>query len=109
MIYDFSVQEPYKSFLISWEKTIEGRLNKWKFKKVQIWEILKMETWEEFLVKNKYSFISFYEMINNLWFEKIIPDATNIEDAVNVYYKFYTKEQEKEYWVIWIEVELKNS
>ena len=106
MIYDFWVQEPYKSFLISWEKIFEWRLNKWKFKKIKIWDFLKLETWENFLVKNKFSFESFYEMMKNLWFEKIIPNAKNEEEAVNVYYKFYTKEQEKEFGVVAIEVEL---
>ena len=105
MIYDFWVQEPYKSFLISWEKIFEWRLNKWKFKKIKIWDFLKLETWENFLVKNKFSFESFYEMMKNLWFEKIIPNAKNEEEAVNVYYKFYTKEQEKEFGVVAIELE----
>lgn len=105
MIYDFWVQEPYKSFLISWEKIFEWRLNKWKFKEIQVWDFLEMETWERFLVKNKYFFKSFYEMIENLWFEKIIPDAKNIDEAVNVYFKFYTKQQEKEFGVVEIEVE----
>lgn len=107
MIYDFSVSEPYKSFLISSVKIIEWRLNKWKFKELEIWDFLQMETWEFFLVKNKYFFKSFYEMINNLWYEKIIPDAKSIEEAVNIYYKFYTKEQEEEFWVVAIEVEIK--
>lgn len=51
MIYDFWVQEPYKSFLISWEKIFEWRLNKWKFKKIKIWDFLKLETWENFFSK----------------------------------------------------------
>lgn len=29
--------------------------------------------------------------------EKIIPDAKILDEAINVYYKFYTKEQEKEF------------
>ena len=106
MIYDFWVQEPYRSFLLNWQKTIEWRLNKWKFQKIEIWDFLEFETWERFLVKNKYFFDSFYQMIKEKWFEKIIPDAKNIDEAVQVYYKFYTKKQEKEFWVIWIEVEI---
>jgi len=64
-----------------------------------------MESWERFLVKNKYFFKSFYEMMENLWFEKIIPDAKSIDEAASVYYKFYTKQQEKEFWVVAIELE----
>ena len=67
---------------------------------------LKIRNLRKFFSKNKFSFESFYEMMKNLWFEKIIPNAKNEEEAVNVYYKFYTKEQEKEFGVVAIEVEL---
>jgi len=33
MNYNFNVAEPYKSFLLNGQKTVEGRLNKGKFKK----------------------------------------------------------------------------
>ena len=48
MKYDFWVQEPYKSFLLNWKKTVEWRLNKGKFGKIIPWDILFFETWEEF-------------------------------------------------------------
>lgn len=50
MIYDFWVQEPYKTFLINWQKTIE--------------------------------------------------------EWVKVYYKIYSKEMEKQFWVVWIFLKL---
>jgi ASC-1-like (ASCH) protein len=53
MIYDFWVQEPYKTFLLRWQKTIEWRLNKWKFQKIQVWDILELETWKQFKVLEK--------------------------------------------------------
>ena len=43
--------------------------------------------------------------MENLWFKKVIPDAKSIDDAVNnVYYKFYSPEDEKKFWVVAIEI-----
>lgn len=106
MIYDFWIQEPYKSFLISWEKIFEWRLNKWKFAEMKVWDFLKLEnTREKFEIISKNIFANFSKMMENLWFEKVIPDAESIDDAVNnVYYKFYSPEDEKKFWVVAIEI-----
>lgn len=43
-------------------------------------------------------------MIQTLWRENIIPDAESDDEAINVYYHFYTPDDEKKYWVVWIQV-----
>ena len=40
--YLFNVQEPYKTFILNWEKTFEWRLNKWKFLKMKDWDLLNL-------------------------------------------------------------------
>lgn len=104
MHYPFNVKEPYKTFLLNWQKTIEWRLNKWKFANLQTGDILQFESWEEFMVENVSHHQSFKEMIQTLWKENIIPDAKDDEEARNVYYRFYTPEDEKKFWVVWIQV-----
>ena len=104
MHYPFNVKEPYKTFLLNWQKTIEWRLNKWKFASLQTGDILQFESWEEFMVENVSHHQSFKEMIQTLWKENIIPDAKDDEEAWNVYYRFYTPEDEKKFWVVWIQV-----
>jgi ASC-1-like (ASCH) protein len=104
MNYWFDVQEPYKTFLINWQKTIEWRLNKWKFADLQIWDTLQFNSWEEFIVENVSHYQSFKEMIQTLWRKNIIPDAQNDENARNVYYRFYTSEDENKYWVLAIQL-----
>ncbi len=105
--YSFNVQEPYKTFILNGQKIFEWRLNKWKFKEMQVWDILEFEeTHEKLLIKSKKNFSTFKEMIEFCNIEKIIPDAKILDEAINVYYKFYTKEQEKEFWVIAIEIEI---
>ena len=104
--YLFNVQEPYKTFILNWEKTFEWRLNKWKFAEMKVWDFLKLEnTREKFEIISKNIFANFSKMMENLWFEKVIPDAESIDDAVNnVYYKFYSPEDEKKFWVVAIEI-----
>jgi len=107
MIYDFSVQEPYKSFLLNWQKTIEWRLNKWKFKMLKAGDILKLDTWEKFEVLRKTEYKSFFEIMGIEWIERVLPDFESIQDWVEkVYYKFYSKELEKKFGVVAVEIKL---
>ena len=41
------------------------------------------------------------------WIKNVLPDFKDIQDWVEkVYYKFYSPEKEKEFWILAIEVEL---
>lgn len=86
-------------------KKNEWRLNKWKFKNLNIWDLLILPTGERFKVTKVKEFDTFRSMIEMWWIENIVPNATNIHEAENVYYQFYTKEQEKEHGVIGIYIE----
>ena len=104
MKYSIDVQEPYKSFLLNWKKTVEWRLNKWKFASLQVGDVLFFESWGEFMVENISYYHSFREMIQTLWRENIIPDAENDDEAINIYHRFYTLEDENKYWVVAIQM-----
>ena len=105
MIYTFNVQEPYRSFLLDWTKTVEWRLNKGKFKKFLNWDILEFDTWEQFKILRKTEYKTFFEMMKNEWIENVLPDFKDIKEWVEkVYYKFYSPEKEKEFGILAIEV-----
>lgn len=106
MQYTFHVQEPYKTYLINWQKTIEWRLNKWKYASLNIWDTLCFESGETFEIKNLTYHKNFSDMIWKFWKENIIPDAKSDEEAINIYYKFFTPEEEKNFWVVAIQVKL---
>lgn len=95
---------------MSEKKIVEGRLNKGKFSDIEIGDVLELEPEKnkfEIIEKNIYK--SFREMIEKEGVENVIPDKSDIDDAVNVYYKFYTKEQEREFGVVAIKIKkLKN-
>ncbi len=104
-IININVGEPYKTFILEGKKIVEGRLNKGKFRKVQIGGILRIDPeGVQFRVIGKNVYSSFKEMIEKEGIENVIPDKNKIDDAVSVYYKFYTKEQEKEFGVVAIKI-----
>lgn len=82
------------------------RLNKWKFQQIQKWDILEMDWWEKFVVEYKDYYSSFREMLEQKGLERVLPDIKTIKDGVNVYYKFYTIEQEEKYWIVALSISL---
>lgn len=56
-------------------------------------------------VKGVRTYLSIREMLENESLNKVLPDAKNVDDGVEIYKRFYTKEQENEYGVVAIEVE----
>ncbi len=100
-----NVQEPYLSFILNGQKTVEGRLNKGKFKDLKVGDVLLIGPEEKrFLIERTTVYKSFRDMIEKEGIENVIPDKDNIDDAEAVYYKFYTKEQEKEFGVLSIKI-----
>jgi len=104
-IISINVQEPYDAFILNGKKIVEGRLNKGRFSDIEIGDVLELEPEKiKFEVIEKNIYKSFKEMIEKEGIENVIPDKNNINDAVDVYYKFYTKEQEDEFGVVAIKI-----
>ena len=100
-----NIQEPYLSFIFNSQKTIEGRLNKGKFKDLKIGDILLIGPQQnKFVVEKLTPYENFKEMLINEGINKVVPDKNTIEEATDVYYKFFTKEQEKEFGVLAIQI-----
>ncbi|OGH91379.1 MAG: hypothetical protein A2534_03840 [Candidatus Magasanikbacteria bacterium RIFOXYD2_FULL_39_9] len=102
--FDINVQEPYFSSILSGKKTVEGRLNKGKFLDIQVGDILKINNEVEYKVVEKNSYKNFREMIEAEGLSNVIPDKKTVEEAVAVYYKFYTKEDELKYGVVGVKI-----
>lgn len=100
------IQKPYHSFILSGKKIIEGRLNKGKFAHIKKGDILILDPENtEFKVVDKNIYKTFKEMLESEGIKNVIPDKTDIKEAIKVYYKFYTKEQEEEFGVVAIKIE----
>jgi len=101
---DINVQEPYFSNILSGEKTVEGRLNKGKFLDLQVGDTLRINDEVEYKVLEKNIYPSFREMIEKEGLKNVIPDKNTVEDAVAVYHKFYSEEDEFKYGVVGIKI-----
>ncbi len=100
-----NVKEPYYSFIVKGQKTVEGRLNKGKFASIQKGDIIVLAPDNiEFKIIKKNIYKSFKEMIESEGVKNVIPDKTDIKEAADVYYKFYTKNQEEEFGVAAIKI-----
>jgi len=99
-IVEIDIQEPYFSYIQSGQKTIETRLNKGKFKFLEIGDILRINNQANFEIIDKKLYSSFRDMIIKEGIENIVPDKDIVEDAINICYQFYSKKQEKEFGVM---------
>jgi ASC-1-like (ASCH) protein len=105
-IIEINVQEPYLNYIANGIKTVEGRLNKGKFKEAEIGDIIVISGIEKnYIITSKNLYSTFLEMVTNEGFKKVIPDKKDEIGAAEVYYKFFTKEQESEFGVVAIEIE----
>lgn len=100
-----TVQEPYASHIINGTKTVEGRLNKGKFAEAQVGDRVLLNDAVEFVIVEKNQYKTFREMLEQEGVENVIPNVETVDEAVEVYYQFYTSDQEKEFGVISLKIE----
>ncbi len=108
-IISINIQEPYYSFILNGKKTIEGRLNKGKFASINIGDSIELKPEKiRFLIVEKKIYKNFKEMMKIEGVKNVIPDKNSLDEAVNVYYKFYTKEDEQTFGVVAIRIKRDN-
>ena len=111
MTYENHRDEPYFSFLKNGQKTIEGRIRKKWYRILKPGDHIIVHNKDneadifETVVKDVRNYSSIKEMLEKEQFKKILPDIETVEQGIEVYRKFYTEEQEKEFGVVAIEVE----
>ena len=103
--------EPYFTFLKNGQKTIEGRVRRGKYQNVAAGDSIIVYDLEETesistRVKRVATYLSFRKMLETEDYKKLLPDATSIDHSVDMYRRFYTPEQEAEFGVVAIEVEV---
>lgn len=99
-----TVQEPYAAQILSGRKTVEGRLNRGKFATVQVGDRVLINDQAEFTITAKHQYPGFREMLEHEGVARVIPDAADLEAAVQAYYQFYTPEEEREFGVVGLEL-----
>ncbi len=102
--------EPYFTFLKNGQKTIEGRVKKGWYRFVKPGDHIIVYNEDEsdsveVLVRDVRSYTSIQDMLEHEPLKKLLPDAETIERGIEVYKRFYTDEQQRNFGVIAIEVE----
>ncbi len=124
MDHKINVQEPWFTLIKKGIKTVEGRLNKGKFCNLKINDTITWNNSSDDIYKNLKSsqlaslfktkivritkYDSFYKYLIFEGLKNTLPsnDINSIESGLNIYYKFYSPEKEKEHGVLAIELEL---
>lgn len=116
MFYEIHVSNPWFTLIKEGKKTSEGRLNKGKFSKMKKGDIVEWFNMEnEITAKVKTKIIdvinydSFHECVKNETIDNIlpIPEITIVQEGVdNVYYKYYSQNDENLYGVLAIRIKV---
>ena len=102
--YEKNLSEPWFSLIKLGIKIVEGRLNKGEFVNMKPGDIILFTNNElgferNFTIEIKH--ISYYDnfqtYLENETLEKCLPGIDDIENGLNVYYKYYKKSDELEY------------
>ena len=113
MQYNKNLSEPWFSLIKLGLKKCEGRLKKGDFAEIKKGDYIKFENNDfgferTFRVKitSIRNYTSFREYLLNEKLEKCLPGIDKIEQGVNIYYKYYKKEDEEKYKIIAIRVKV---
>lgn len=99
----FGVQDPWFSFIKTKKKTIEGRLNKGKFKELKKGQLIIFENGKNnVLVKitKLCTYKSFEEYLSQEGLARTVPNTKTISNGVDIYRQFYSKENEQEHGIL---------
>ena len=110
--YKETVSEPWFSLISMGLKSVEGRKNKGRFKEMKVDDVI-LWTNNDFAprevltrITGKAEYNTFREYLETEGLDKCLPGIKDIDIGLSVYYKYFTKEDEKEFGVIAIRLEL---
>jgi len=103
-VYEKNLSEPWFSLIKLKNKIVEGRLNKGDFANMNVGDFIVFTNNElgferKFTVEIKK--ITYYDnfqlYLENESLEKCLPGINSMEEGLNVYYKYYSKNDEMKY------------
>jgi ASC-1-like (ASCH) protein len=94
--------------ILSWEKTMEVRLNDEKRKVLKVDDVIEFENDDGEVIPCKIEKLSYFDSFANLYAAKenvAKAGHTTAQQAIDAAYSYYTPEQEKELGVVAIDIE----
>ena len=104
MFHELNVDEGWFKYILDGTKTIEGRLNKNKFKLMRNGDIIIFNGIIKKEVISVRYYNSFEEYLINEGIDKCLPEVVDINDGINIYREFYSFEDEIKYGIVAIEL-----
>ncbi|KAK6914524.1 ASCH domain [Dillenia turbinata] len=101
---EFHVQEPFFSMLKDGVKTVEGRCAVGKYSRISSGASILFNKCLVLCVQDVHWYASFSEMLKAESLAKVLPGVKTVEEGVQIYWKFYTEEQERSKGVLAISV-----
>jgi ASC-1-like (ASCH) protein len=110
--YSEHLSEPWFSLISLGLKTVEGRLNKGRFQEMQVGDIVEWHN-EDFKPRHiltkiiaKTEYKTFEEYLTKEGIDKCLPGIPSLDHGLSVYYKYFTKEKEKEFGIVAIKIKV---
>ena len=114
--YTKHLSEPWFSLIKLGIKKCEGRLKKGDFAEIKKSDYIKFENNEfgfernfRVIITSIHNYNSFEEYLLNETLEKCLPGIDTIEQGINIYYKYYKKDDEDKYKIIAIRLKVINN
>ncbi len=110
--YKKHLSEPWFTLVLLGIKTIEGRLDKGSFKEMSVGDIITFYNhdaiYREVTVKivSIKKYIDFETYLRKETLKKCLPGYTRVSDGINLYYKYFNKEDEKKFNIKAFSIEL---
>lgn len=110
--YIENLSEPWFTLISLGLKTVEGRKNKGRFKEMKVGDIVQWInndfTPRSFLteITAKTEYDTFGEYLETEGLDKCLPGIKDLDTGLSVYYKYFTREDEKKFGVVAIKIKL---
>jgi len=108
------LSEPWFSLTKLSLKKVEGRLNKGSFKSMKKGDIIVFQNNDfgfdrsfKVIITSKKMYDNFSDYLRKEKLERCLPGIDTMENGVNVYYKYFSKEDEQKYKVVAIRMRVK--
>jgi ASC-1-like (ASCH) protein len=112
MKYVEHVSEPWFSLILLGLKTVEGRLKKGRFGEMKEGDVIEWNN-DDFgnrsvttIISKICYYPSFHSYLTSEKLTNCLPSISTIKDGVNVYYKYYTPENEEKYGIVAIHIKI---
>lgn len=111
-MHEMKLKPKYYDFILNGTKRIEIRLNDEKRRKIKIGDTIRfykepeLKEYFDTKVVNLYKYNSFIDMFNDFDISILADKSISKEELISIFEGFYSKEKQKEYGILGIEIEL---